>query len=434
MFKDRWKGILEAAEIEVHDDVHSTRRRYRLSETVEERRNAMLREGISPQEMEARMQYSRTRALSRVVEALRLENLPPPIAGRLADTAKFSDEGGKSEADFDRFLRMLESRMSCSREVHTPNALAFSAMLCEELFAMVETEKRGDDPDNPYTPLHAIADRLKAVSSRLTYGVNDEYELVAKHVKKYADLRNTADRQYAGIYGTATTIWQEFTTSEVRNAIYFGCEPLRLDELIVKGVEFVNFTKHVETDSPDLDDEPGVFYVYQPDPQELDNLTAKACKVMFFESIIGSTKRAQHGEDMPLAAYVADEFQRFITADRVHGEQSFLDVCRSFGAFTVIACQSIASLRYALCNVESDESKRASAIDIICNNTATKIFFRTTDKDTADRLNTICPSMPGGVVVTKVRPLSTLAPGECYASFPDGRFERVQLDSFGFPV
>ena len=32
--------------------------------------------------------------------------------------------------------------------------------------------------------------------------------------------------------------------------------------------------------------------------------------------------------------------------------------------------------------------------------------------------------------VTRARPLTTLAPGECYALLPDGRFERRRLEPF----
>ena len=133
---------------------------------------------------------------------------------------------------------------------------------------------------------------------------------------------------------------------------------------------------------------------------------------------------------MPLAGYVADEFQRFITADPVHGEQSYLDVCRSFGAFAVLACQSVASLRYALCELEGDPDKRNSAIDIICNNTATKLFFRTTDEETARRARTVSPILSDGRTLIDSRPLSSLRPGECYASFPDGRFERIRIGPY----
>ena len=106
-----------------------------------------------------------------------------------------------------------------------------------------------------------------------------------------------------------------------------------------------------------------------------------------------------------LPGCIADEFQCFPTAEQVHGEQSFLDVCRSFGAFAVLACQSIASLRYALCDLERDPDKRNSAIDIICNNTATKMFFRSTDEETALRVRTVSPRMAGGRSVIDIRPL-----------------------------
>ena len=79
-----------------------------------------------------------------------------------------------------------------------------------------------------------------------------------------------------------------------------------------------------------------------------DSLVAKAMKALFFEAVLNSERRREADHGMPLVAYVADEFHRFVTSDLVHGEQSFLDTCRSFGAFCVLACQSVASLRHAL--------------------------------------------------------------------------------------
>ena len=81
---------------------------------------------------------------------------------------------------------------------------------------------------------------------------------------------------------------------------------------------------------------------------------------------------------MPLVAYVADDFHRFITSDRVHGEQSFFDTCRSFGAFCVVASQSMSSLHHAL-GGDSYTNKAEKAVEILLNNTGTKLFFRTTD-------------------------------------------------------
>ena len=337
-----------------------------------------------------------------------------------------------SRDDFDAALREVRLNILVKpSDGRLPNVLVVASVICDELFGIVETE--ADQRKDAYegvscsrTPLHALADFVmnRAIS------VSGEFELIARQMKQYADLREGAERQYAGVYGSATSVWQDFTSSDIRDSLYFGCEAHSAGGKGGRQADFIMFSKEVGRTQEDIDKEPGTFFVYQPTLNGSDVLYARACKALYFESILGNEERMERGEEMPSAAYIADEFQRFITVDREHGEQSFLDVCRSFGAFTVIACQSVASLHYALCDFESDDSKRRSAIDIICNNTATKLFFRNSDKDTSDRLDTICPEIPGGDVVTRVRPLSTLGVGECYASFPDGRFVRVQLDEF----
>lgn len=126
---------------------------------------------------------------------------------------------------------------------------------------------------------------------------------------------------------------------------------------------------------------------------------------------------------------VPDEFHRFVTADSVHGEQSFLDTCRSFNAFCVLACQSMASVHHALAGLSGDGARSADvhAVDILLANTGSKFFFRTTDRDTLSRIASMAPSPPGMVNVIDVRPPSTLRAGECYISLPDGRFERRQV-------
>ena len=342
-------------------------------------------------------------------------------------------ESGMSVDDFDAALGEVRSRiLKESRNDRLPNVLLVASVICDELFGLVEDEKRKVEDTSVglepvyYTPLHALAEFMMAREG----GAAAEFELIAKHMKKYADMRERADRQYAGAYGFAAMVWGEFISREIRDSLYFGFEVRDRRGVNGPDAEFLEFREEVGRNQEAIEREPGSFYVYQPALNGPDILFARACKAVFFESILGDEARAVKGEEMPSAAYIADEFQRFITVDRVHGEQSFLDVCRSFGAFTVIACQSVANLQYALCQFERDDSKRRSAIDIICNNTATKLFFRNSDKDTSDRLDTICPAMPGGAVVTRVRRLSTLGVGECYASFPDGRFVRVQLDEF----
>ena len=58
------------------------------------------------------------------------------------------------------------------------------------------------------------------------------------------------------------------------------------------------------------------------------------------------------------------------------------------------------------------------------------LFFRSTDVRTMQRLDELCPFRPGLAAVTRVRPVSTLAPGECYAVLVNDRFERRQLNPF----
>ena len=79
-----------------------------------------------------------------------------------------------------------------------------------------------------------------------------------------------------------------------------------------------------------------------------DALVAIALKAVFFEAVIDDPHPARGGADLPLVGYVADEFHRFVTSDPLHGEQSYLDTCRSFSAFCVLPCQSVASIHHAL--------------------------------------------------------------------------------------
>ena len=172
-------------------------------------------------------------------------------------------------------------------------------------------------------------------------------------------------------------------------------------------------------------------YVFQPRLDDNEALLARALKAVWFEAILSSRKRQARGGTMPLAAYIADECHRFVTSDKVHGEQSFLDTCRSFGVFCVLACQSMSSVKHALAEGNDRTEMNKAALAILLNNTANKLFFRSTDQELQDCVDRLCPVTPGQGRVTWVRPPSTLAPGECYASLTDGRFERRQLLPFG---
>ena len=230
------------------------------------------------------------------------------------------------------------------------------------------------------------------------------------------------DRQYAGVLATARAACAEFSHPSVSTMLYFGFEAGYAAAR--SSLEAPDFPRLVSRDGD------GSLLLYQPSRGLAGGLVAMSLKALFFEAVLADPDRLAGRADMPLAAYVADEFHRYATSDPLHGEQGFLDICRSFGAFCALACQSVASVEHAFaCGAGNGVQDRA-AVDILWTNCASKLFFRSTDPKTAGRVDDLSPYRPGLAGVTRVRPLSTLAPGECYAAMADGRFERRQLAPF----
>lgn len=231
-------------------------------------------------------------------------------------------------------------------------------------------------------------------------------------------------QHYMGLFGFAKPAFTDFSDSGPAQALFFGCEPFLLARNNSAGSD-----EQLNMFSPAINSQNGgTVYVYQPSlGHGRDALVARALKAQFFEAVLSDPKRQENGSDMPLVAYVADEFHRFITSDVVHGEQSFFDTCRSFGAFCVVASQSMSSLHHALAGA-SFTNKDEKAVEILLNNTGTKLFFRTTDRALHDTIDRLCPLTPYLPKSTEVRPPSTLRPGECYAVVTDGRFLRCKID------
>ena len=228
--------------------------------------------------------------------------------------------------------------------------------------------------------------------------------------------------QFAGSWGVARALCSDFAHDALASTLYFGCEPgyakahsagrvLHLPGLVGRGAS-------------------GSLLLFQPSNTGSDDLLGVALKASFFEAVLADPDRRRGGPDLPLAAYIADEFHRFVTSDRVHGEQSYLDSSRSFGGFCVLACQSQSSLEHALTHGGGGAKRNEAAVSILWTNCATKFIFRTTDSGTLQRVHDLSPHRPGLAGVTRVRPVSTLRPGECYAVLADGRFERRQLAPF----
>ena len=106
-----------------------------------------------------------------------------------------------------------------------------------------------------------------------------------------------------------------------------------------------------------------------------------------------------------------------------------MDTCRSFATCCVLASQSISSQRHALGDANPNGTA-VHAVEMLLANTATKLFFRSTDAGSQQYVRDLCPLTPGRPSVADVRPLSTLRPGECYAVLADGRMERRRLDPY----
>ena len=226
---------------------------------------------------------------------------------------------------------------------------------------------------------------------------------------RYTDQIRVAEQHYAGMLAEARRCFYQFAEDAPARSLLFGVEA---------AVPTVDFSAAVDAEGG-----PTIF-VLQPEDNGGDTMIAKAIKGAFFEAVLNSPARRERGADMPLAFYIADEFHRFITSDETHGEQSFFDRARSYGAGCVVATQAVSSVVHSLSVAR--EPAVATATRLLLTNTASKLFFRSTEQETRNLLDSICPGT-GPNRVTGLRPPSTLRPGECYASLPDGRFERRQL-------
>ena len=314
-------------------------------------------------------------------------------------------------------------RAEGTREERGPNALALAAWALDG--PLVSSQDDGvvhvySDRNDSYSNSGWLFARIARALLHHQDDAPCEARDALRRVIEYWEPMSRIDRQYAGVRATASVVCADFAAPAISKTLYFGFEPGFVSET-TNGLDFAKLV------SPQA---PGTLVLFQPARDGLDNLIAVALKAAFFEAVLDDPDRARAGKDLPLVAYVADEFHRFITSDPLHGEQSFLDTCRSFGAFCVLACQSVASLEHALAHGGGSFRQDESAVEILWNNTASKLVFRTTDPKTASRVDDLCPHRPGLAGLVRVRPVSTLRTGESYAMLADGRFERRQLEPF----
>ena len=237
---------------------------------------------------------------------------------------------------------------------------------------------------------------------------NEELAELRREVNYQAESKG-AEGQFFGMLGEARLCFCPFADPAPARSLFFGVEGV---------TPTVDFTTAVDAQGK------RTVFVLQPGDGDGDALIAKVLKARFFEAVLASEARRERGAEMPLVCYVADEFHRFVTSDETHGEQSFLDRARSFGAGCLLATQSDASVRHALS--VAGEPSPGTALRLLLTNSATKLCFRSTEAGVRNLLDGLSPGA-GPNRVTVLRPPSSLRPGECYASLPDGRFERRQL-------
>ena len=309
-----------------------------------------------------------------------------------------------------------------------PNALALLAWVLDGPLMSSPSSRRGvllsvEVGETGYAPPDEwLFTRLaRAALEHLCTAPGEGRDLCGRIVDYWTPMVEV-DRQYAGVRATATSVCSDFAASSIARSLYFGCEPGY--HAAREGGSDLDFAWLVAPDGP------GTLVLFQPARDGQDALVAIALKAVFFEAVLDDPARSRADASLPLVGYVADEFHRFVTSDPLHGEQSFLDTCRSFSAFCVLACQSVASINHALADNGGSYEQNRGAVEILWSNTASKLVFRSTDPEVADRVSELSPYRPGLPGVVRVRPVSTLAPGECYASLADGRFERRQLGHY----
>ena len=327
-----------------------------------------------------------------------------------------------------RWAERLRGEAEGASGLRGPNALALAAWVLGDAVMHRSQEfvvpLGGDDgpPQRKEWLLARIADAALGMGDDMA----SETREVLGRVGTYWNRIAATEPQWVGTLGAARGACAELAAPAIARSLYFGFEPgFRAARDAGEQLDFATLVAPAAVPA---------IVLFQPAREGPDTLFAIALKALFFEAVLNDPVRIRGGTDLPLVGYVADECQRFITSDPVHGEQSFLDTCRSFGGFCVLACQSVSSLTHALAGAGGDRVQNEAAIEVLWNNAATKLVFRTTDDRTAQRMDALSPHRPGMAGVVRVRPPVTLGVGEAYAVLADGRFERRQLAPFAEPA
>ena len=255
---------------------------------------------------------------------------------RIADAAAENGE----ESGLERAAAALPlAAMRCLDDAElrpAPNVLALASTLLMAAFRRNSIGGGWEDCGGEIDAMH-LATVLRPLADSA-----EEREMLEQVGHWSALAESSGSGHYAGVQALAQNCLWEFADAAPAWTLYFGVEP-QLGCGGPAASALLDFDAAVDAESGCA-----VFLVQPALGAAQDALLAKALKARFFEAVLGSRKRQRGGGRMPLVGYVADECHRFVTSDPTHGEQSFLDTCRSFGAFCVLACQSASSLKHAL--------------------------------------------------------------------------------------
>jgi hypothetical protein len=160
--------------------------------------------------------------------------------------------------------------------------------------------------------------------------------------------------------------------------------------------------------------EDGTVVVYSPagtSPAEI--ALGRALKSTFYREAY-----RRSGANPRALGVVVDEAQHFVHSGPA-GEHSLLDRGRAFRVIAILATQSVASLKHAL-STDPVPGRAEAALEILLANTATKLFFRSTEPSAGEVLRQLLPPppIPDLQHIALVRGATSLLPGECYLLTP----------------
>ena len=314
-----------------------------------------------------------------------------------------------------RWVCALRARARGGAGERGDNVLALAAWVFDSAFAVRPVR---DGSDSPFGDMPDWRFGRVARAARSLWVAKGEATDIVRQILEYWMPLTETSAQFRTIVASARAACGAAAEPALARTVYFGCEP-GASSAYETG-DAIGRAAGTDPDGPVL--------VYQPCDAASDVFLAKVIKALFFERASAHPERVRGGAELPLACYVADEAHRFVTSDPAHGDQGFVDRARSLAVFSVHACQSIASMEHALAQRGGGQVQDRSALSIMLANTASKLFLHSSDLPTANFVDDLCPLVPGFSPLTHIRPLSSLAVGECYAALADGRFERRQLE------